>query len=91
MSLGKVQFDAESGPGASNADVGLFDRAIGVKHFVAAQLVAATVEVAAQIGEYDAGQILVLQVEGPPDFVALGGSKIETHGIGIPGLAGAEQ
>ncbi len=59
----KVEFDTESGPSAAIADPRLLDGRIGVEHRLPVDLVYAGVNVAADVRENRAPQILVFQIE----------------------------
>ena len=63
---GEVEFDAERRPGAAVGDAGQLDRRVRVEHLRAVQLVRAAVEVAAEVGEDGAAQVLVLEPDGAP-------------------------
>ena len=63
---GKVELDAEGGPGAAVADEGLLDGRIRVEQVPAADLVDAAMKMTTQVGQYGHAQVLVFEVQRPP-------------------------
>lgn len=57
----EIELDAKGSPGPTVADFGLLDAAVGVEHLRPIGLVGTTIEVAAQVGQHRAAQVLILQ------------------------------
>src|ERR1039457_5728590 len=83
MSYRETGLDPAGDPGSARRDVGLLDGRIRVEDIRAGQLVAAGVEVAAQVGQYQAMQVLVFEVESTPRRIVLFGRHVQAHGIRI--------
>lgn len=65
----KIELDSESGPGATQTDHRFADHRVRVEHFDVGDLIEATVEVTAKVGQDAAGEILVLNRQlGPRDI-----------------------
>ena len=65
----KVELHSEGRPRAAIANQRFLDRWIRVEHLPRGALVQTAVDTAAQIGQYRQPQVLVLQVQTPPDDV----------------------
>ena len=83
MSYRETGLDAAGRPGSARGDVVLLDGRIGIEDVRAGQLIAAGIEVAAQVGQYQAVQVLVFEVERAPRRIVLPGRHIQAHGIRI--------
>ena len=79
----EIELDAECRPRAAIADLRLLDGRVGVEHRLSADFVDASVEVAADVGQYRALEVLVFQVDGAPGGVHSGVGNVLAQRIGV--------
>ena len=80
---GEVELLAEGRPRAAIGDGLLLERRIGIEHGRVVDLVDAGVDVAAELGQDGALQVLVLQNQRAPGVDRLRGAHGLAHGVGI--------
>ena len=79
----KVKLHAECGPGAAIANLRLLDGWIGIEHGLAADLVDAGIDMAADIRQHRAFQIFVLEKNGAPVVRRLHTGQVRPERVGI--------
>jgi len=80
---GKVEFNAERRPGSAISNLCLLDGRVGIEHRLAADLVDAGIQMAADIGQHRTLQVFVLEEDRAPRVVCPYARKIRAQRIGI--------
>src|SRR5260370_28903447 len=92
VSIREIHLDSDGHPGASKSDGGLSNRRIEMKHLLAAELVLARVEMAAQVWQHDTQQVLVFDTERAPGMINALFGESHSHRVGVNGrLGGVEE
>ncbi len=80
---GKVELDAECGPGAAITDLCFFERLIGVEHRLAVDFIDAGVDVAADVGQDGTFQVFVFEIDGAEVVLAAFAGEFFAQRVGI--------